>query len=590
MGKSRKNEEKKNEGKKEKVKREVKRQVDYEHVGFHTISHEGGLWYGNGDPTACSPIIRRCTIAPYTLRKIDDAYPFVYFDINGFRGHCQASEFAGRLRALGYPISKDYQVRQLTEFIVHEARSRECYHEPGYSLEIDNVEMHKRVERLKSILGNVSEDEIADSIDVMEADPPHILKLITHSGTQRAIEGSLPYIPSLDEVSETLFELYDATSDKKAFIVAFSYALFAPLAPYIRSKRLFFPNLLFMGYPESGKNSLLNLFMGKMWGVEDNIKVTGDFRTEFASMVNLGGSGLPIVINDLDQESYEKLRPYLLEGAMNPKGGSRGRASLEIQHFETLRGICVSANYLRIGGPEFASRFLIHVLESVGEDPDSWNSIAAKLENGMYPVARLFVDYVNSISVDAFLGYFKEGRLNVKKTMIEIGAQILQRIFQKVSPSFTIPRDYLGYEEYREDELSIFVGWVQMQYRRIEKETSIYQGYSDEHGAKILELPEKLMYIKRKDNVYTIFGSAWNDFLHSHKEFPYRNMSLFAHAFPGVLEVAQRKFKEPDKPDKPRTTYYVLLLKSEYEEPPEEIFEKSGAGDPQQKKLREVNS
>jgi len=71
-------------------------------------------------------------------------------------------------------------VRQLTEFIVHEARSRECYHEPGYSLEIDNVEMHKRVERLKTILGNVSEDEIADSIGVMEVDPPHILKLVTH--------------------------------------------------------------------------------------------------------------------------------------------------------------------------------------------------------------------------------------------------------------------------------------------------------------------------------------------------------------------------------------------------------------------------
>jgi len=80
---------------------ERRKEIDPEHLGFHTLPHEGGLWYGNGDPTACSPIIRRCTITPYTLRKIDEAYPFVYFDINGFRGHCQASEFAGRLRALG---------------------------------------------------------------------------------------------------------------------------------------------------------------------------------------------------------------------------------------------------------------------------------------------------------------------------------------------------------------------------------------------------------------------------------------------------------------------------------------------------------
>jgi len=48
-----------------------------------------------------------------------------------------------------------------------------------------------------------------------------------------------------------------------------------------------------MGYPESGKNSLLNLFMGKIWGMEYNIKVTGDFKTEFASMVNLGDRACP---------------------------------------------------------------------------------------------------------------------------------------------------------------------------------------------------------------------------------------------------------------------------------------------------------
>jgi len=71
---------------------------------------------------------------------------------------------------LGYPISKDYQVRQLTEFIVHEAGSRECFPETWYSLEIDNVKMHKRVEKLKSMLGSVSEDEIEDSIDIMKAD------------------------------------------------------------------------------------------------------------------------------------------------------------------------------------------------------------------------------------------------------------------------------------------------------------------------------------------------------------------------------------------------------------------------------------
>ena len=588
MGGAKKDEEKKEDKKEEKKE---KRELNPEHIGFHTLSHERGLWYGNGDPTSCFPFINRCVLKPYTLHKLDGRYPYVYFDINGYKGHCQASEFAGRLKALGYPISKDYQVRQLTEFIVNESKMWECYTEPGYILETDNMEVVRRKERLKNTLGSkgLSEDEIDDAVNVMETDPPHILRLIDHSGTQKRIEGSVPITPSLDEVSGPLLDLYNATSDKKAFIIAFSYALFAPLAPFVRSKRIFFPNLLFMGYPESGKNSLLNLFMGKMWGMEEeNIKVSGDFRTEFASMVNLGGSGLPIVVNDLDQDSYERLRSYLLEGAMNPKGGSRGRMSLEVQHYETLRGICISSNYLRVGGPEFTSRFLVHVMESIGDDPDFWNNVAARLENGMYPVASMFVDFVNSVGTDVFLDYFKEGRLNVKRTMLEIGVQMLQRVLQKADPSFTISADQYQYEEYREDELSVFIGWVQMQSRKLEKEASIYQGYSDEHGTRILEIPENLMYIRKKDNTYTVFSSAWNDFIRMHKEFPYRNMSLFAHAFPGVLEVSQRKFREPDKPGKPRTTYYVLLVKSEYEEPAEEVKEKPSEENPSQKKFGEI--
>jgi len=185
------------------------------------------------------------------------------------------------------------------------------------------------------------------------------------------------------------------------------------------------------------------------------------------------------------------------------------------------------------------------------------------------------------VGTDVFLDYFREGRLSVKRTMLEIGAQMLQRVLQRTDPSFTLQADCYKYEEYREDELSIFIGWIQMQSRKLEKEASIYQGYSDEHGTRILEIPENLMYIRKRDNTYTVFSSAWNDFIRMHKEFPYRNMSLFAHAFPNVLEISQRKFREPDKPGKPRTTYYVLLVKSEYEEPEEVEAEE----DQKQKKL-----
>jgi len=71
-------------GKEEKKK---EKDLNPEHIRLHTLPHEKGLWYGNGDPTTCNLIISRCTITPYTLLKIDEAHPNVYFDINGFRVH-----------------------------------------------------------------------------------------------------------------------------------------------------------------------------------------------------------------------------------------------------------------------------------------------------------------------------------------------------------------------------------------------------------------------------------------------------------------------------------------------------------------------
>ena len=84
---------KKDEEKRE-DKKEIKKQLNHEHIGFHTLSHERELWYGNGDPISCFPFINRCTIRPYTIQKLGERYQYVYFDINGYKRHCQASVMA----------------------------------------------------------------------------------------------------------------------------------------------------------------------------------------------------------------------------------------------------------------------------------------------------------------------------------------------------------------------------------------------------------------------------------------------------------------------------------------------------------------
>ena len=152
-------------------------------------------------------------------------------------------------------------------------------------------------------------------------------ELITPDRTPAKFEESF-IMRDLESVVEDLKELYELTIDKKAFVVAFSYSLISPFAYMVRQRRLFFPNMIFLGLPETGKNALLNLFLGSMWNNEEHILTTGDFMTEFATMVNMSGSGLPVVINDLSQESFEKMRKYFMEGSMNPRSGSRGKSGI----------------------------------------------------------------------------------------------------------------------------------------------------------------------------------------------------------------------------------------------------------------------
>jgi hypothetical protein len=544
-----------------------------EHLGFHFTDHsEEGIYYGRekrdagGMPEVrCDTIAAKVKLTLYTLIRNNmgnrQEIPYCYFEMHGIEGHSPASEFSLRLKAEGIPLSS-WMTMELTNTLVRKSRLNSAYEEPGYAIVPNQEEtLRKKKSMISRIRGlGISDDEMPMYLPAENDLGIKKFKLISLQDTYRKFGSNLPDEKQLEDVLGDLRELYDATKDKKAFLIAFSYSIFSPFSSIVRQRRMFFPNLIFLGLPETGKNSLLNLFLAKMWSMDENIKVSGDFRADFATMANLEGSGPPITINDLDQQGYDRMRPFLLEGAMNPKGGSRGRPSLDLRKYETLRGIAISANYLRIGGVENTSRFIIHSLEeNDGSNASEWNSVAARLEGAMYPVARYFMDFINSrLDAETFLGYFDDKRTSVKSSILEFGAQVLERLFSRNDPSFKLPSGLASYEEYEEDYFSLFFGWAQLALRKMQKETNYAE--RDYGSREVITIRyEDSLYIQESGSDLMIFPMAWREFLKKYPEFPFQSMEAFAHSYPQYVRCQPRKFRMEGQDD--RKSFRVLMIK-----------------------------
>ncbi len=555
------------------------------HLGFHFRGHQQhGIYYGKEKIDSMGKANVECTlisinteVRPYTLIKDDQELPYCYYRIQGVKGHCPASEFALRLKMSGIPLS-NWMTLELTNTIVEESGLDHAFEEPGYRYVIDDKRTSDRMKRVETADKQMEKTDREIDEEISKNDKINVYKiaLISKKETYLKFEEKFGEERSLDEVIHTLRDLYDITSDKRAFIIAFSYSLFSPFSAIVRKRMMFFPNLVFLGLPETGKNSLLNLFLARMWDSDENIKVSGDFRTDFSTMKNLEGSGLPIVVNDLDQQGYDKLKPFLLEGAMNSRGGSRGKASLDLQNFETLRAIAISSNYLRIGGQESTSRFIVHEMKEInGEEANEWNTIAQKLNGAMYPIARFFIEYINkNMDLETFLGYFTENRASIKSTILELGANILMMLFQRDDSSFRIPANLFKYEEYYEDYFSLFLGWVQLTLRKMQKETNYIERDWSSHEIITVRYDDSL-YIQQQESKYIIFPMAFRDFLKRYPEFPFQNMEAFAHAYPQYLKSQPRKFKVKGAED--RKAFRVLVVENMAQEPSTEPLAKEEA-------------
>ncbi len=510
------------------------------HLGFHFEEYdsdsrmkEKGIYYGkynNDGEIECTALVKGTShfpfkLIPYSMVNLDGSHaPYVYYNIFGQEGNCPIGQFYLKLKFMGVPLSQRQTV-EITQKVHELAGGETAYREPGYVLTDGG-------RKLKLI-------ELVDTYRKF-TDPP--------SGTAA---------PDAQEVVETLRELYARTTDKNAFMVIFSYALLAPLASTVKSRNLMFPNLIVLGPPEAGKNSLLNLLLAKGWGTRDNIRVVGDFKTDFASMSNLEGMGLPMVINDLDQRGYDNLRDYLLDGAMNNRAGSRGKADLSVQDFQVKRAIAISSNFLKIGAPEFQSRFIALIMQENEGNNEEWNRIALQFEGMMPVIARMFIErVVNRVGADSIIGLFEESRTKVKESIMTIGRKFLAELFPMDDEGITsmeILHFNPVYDRVEENYFELLYSWVQIQLAKMQKETSY--AVRDYKETVTIHLDDSF-YLRDEGEKFVVFQAGYERFLKENPSFPFKSMNLFAKRYRDSCRDIPRKFRMGEQ----RLSFRVLEM------------------------------
>lgn len=400
------------------------------------------------------------------------------------------------------------------------------------------------------------------------------VRVIDHSQTVQFRDEGPEINEDVDEARKALLELIEVSSDPKALLVALAYAVIAPLAGPIKKKGHFFPNLALVGSPEAGKSSLINLFCARGWGTEENIRTSQDFVTQFASLKNLEGNGLPLIINDLKQEAFDKLRDLILSSVDGTRGGSRGTLKLDLARIEISRSFVISSNWLQLGTQEVADRFITVEVHGKRGNEARWNYLADKLKGITYHIAK---DFFSDDSPEAFaeiMENFMGSRDEVKHNIIRLGLSALE-IF--LLPVCEIPKAVMNLEleEYRqEDYFSMLLSWAEMEYDAMEKKYGKYESSPGERGVFVYREQNYVKKNFRADGTpeYVIFPLAFQRFLKDMgPTFPFKSLSAFSDRYPDRAKVDSRKFRNDSGT---RDSFRVLIVSgidiSEPDEPEEE--------------------
>jgi hypothetical protein len=367
------------------------------------------------------------------------------------------------------------------------------------------------------------------------------LHVVHFNESTYSLDGDLPEISGID-ARMMFLELFENTADKLGFLIVMCYGLVSPLAKIVKSRNLFFPNLVVLGDPESGKSALLRFACSKIWGIKDNIKVPGDFDSRYASLKNLTGKGPALVLNDIDQENFDKMKRNILSSSDETHGGSKGQRSLGLTQLEIERSFAISSNYLQLGTQEIIDRFFVYKMKPFkDDDPDMkqkaerWNELASKLTGIAYDILSTYEGYdVDKIIHTLFSG----NRTKTKNGIMRLGMRMITNWLQeKFHILMQLPVDLFNYtENLGEDYISVFYSWVEQQYDEIKRKAAKDAAYAGTNMEMISN--QYIMLSARGDNYY-VFPGAFDEFLRRHPNFPFKSKAQLAKRYATIKDEAR---------------------------------------------------
>ena len=552
--------------------------LPYQHVGYHfscNKEHRKGLFHGvekkvkneDGEEDSmevCSQVIPDIEPTFFFVERDGKLVPHMAFSMFGSDITIPVYRFPSIMKEYGLPFSTRESrdiVRAITNHVSFLRGLSDSQRIEISDLEGINIS-HLHVPVLYDHLGYRIENGTVHVIDFRS--------------TTMYRDGGETINMDVNEVRRSLIELLSISSDPKAAMIALAYGVMAPLAGEIKKRRKFFPNLAFIGSPEAGKSTLLNLFLALGWGTEDNIKVSQDFKTEFASLKNMEGSGLPLVINDLKQEFFDQIRDLILSSTDGKHGGSRGTQYLQLQQIESERAFAISSNWLQLGTQEIADRIIAIEVHGKRGNEARWNQLASRLKGVTYHIAKDFFDGKIQ-DFDDMLEFFDGSRQEIKDSIIQIGTNAIAIFLQ---PICEMPREILTmeWEEYRqEDYLSMLLSWAELQYEEMRKKYTVWE---DERGERVPVYQER-NYIRLSrsqdgNNQYVIFPYAFSRFLKDvGPNFPFRSMAQFADRYRDNCVYQARKFQGKDGAG--RESFKVLIVTARIEEDEEPMEDDNDA-------------
>ncbi|MBX8640747.1 MAG: hypothetical protein KIS29_10470 [Thermoplasmata archaeon] len=547
--------------------------LPYEHIGFHFNCEDKygmkGLFRGveRMDRETEEKRVECVLVVPfldplfYFHAKEEGKAPHMAFAFNGEKFRIPVGRLPLILKEAGYPLAPS-QISELT--------SSMTMHMDALAKLSDNM----RTQICDSHSIRRESLEVPTLYDYLGYDVNGKVKVIRHSQTVQFKDEGLEINDNVDEVRKALLELIEVSSDPKSLLITLAYAVVAPLAGAIKKRGKFFPNLALVGSPEAGKSSLINLFCARGWGTDENIRTSQDFVTQFASLKNLEGNGLPLIINDLKQEAFDRMRDLILSSVDGVRGGSRGTQKLELARMEISRSFVISTNWLQLGTQEIADRFITQEVHGKRGNEARWNYLADRLKGITYHIACDFFSDESQEAFDEIMESFMGSRDEVKRNIISLGMSAV-KIF--LSPLYELPHSVveLELEEYRqEDYFSMLLSWAEMEYDAMEKKYGKYESSPGERGVFVYREQNYVKKSFKGDGTpeYVIFPLAFQKFLRDMgPTFPFKSLSAFSDRYPERAKVDSRKYRNDSGT---RDSFRVLIISgidiSEPDEPENE--------------------